>query len=377
MSCFRIFDTNYVDLDILANSDVTSEQLPAFPVTSAYNGLRRAKVWRSAGYYEVTASNNQIVFRETTAGADLLATITPGNYQRTAFLTAIKTALEAVGASTYTVTFGSMFKVVITSNGVGGGGDFDLILSDVDSTAYSLLGFDNVDLTGALAYTADSIKLHTSEGIIWDLGIDSNPEAFALIGARNSPLSISPNAVVKLQGNHTNVWTSPAFEQTLTYDDRILHLIGDDGIATEALRYWRVYFVDQNPKGYIEVGAFYLGGVYQTDRGAPQFPFRTDPIDRTETLYSEGGQTFSEIKPKTERFTVDWSALTIEEKERFELIFQEVGKGVPFFVSMDTPPAFSSSQQYYIRYVKFADEPTFTLTRPNFFKTTMTFEEQL
>lgn len=376
MSCFRFLDQNYLDLSILANDDVSSEQV-AFPVTNAYNKNRRAKVWRSNGYYEVTSSNNVIIFRETSGGPDLTATIAVGNYTRTNFLTAIKTALEVNGASTYTVTFESSFKIKITSDGLGGGGIFDLRFADVLSTAEDLLGFDSVNLSGALNYTADGIKLHTSEWILWDMGIDSNPKAFCLIDARNNPLTISPNATVTLQGNHTNVWTSPAYSQVLTYDDRILHLIDDVGLASEPLRYWRVTFTDQNPKGYIQVGAFYLGDTYQTTRGAPQFPFRTEHVDRTQTIYSEGGQTFSEIKPKTERFSMDWYALTVDEKERMEEMFDEFGTGVPFFVSMDTPSAFSSSSQYHIRYVKFLDEPRFELQRPGIFRTTLTFEEQL
>lgn len=376
MSCFRFLESNFVDLDILANSDVTSEQA-AFPVTNAYNGLRRAKVWRSDGYYVVTAANNGIVFRETTGGPDLTASIVVGNYLRSAFLTAVKAALEVAGDSTYTVTFTSGFKISIASNGAGGGGILHLRMADAGSTAADILGFDTVNLTGALTYVADSIRIHSEESIIWDLGIDSDPQAFCMIDARNTPITISPTATIKLQGNHTNVWTSPAYETTLTYDDRIIHIIDDAGLAGEQLRYWRVYFVDQNPKGYVQVGAFYLGGLYQTTRGAPQFPFKTDPVDRTETLYSEGGQTFSEIKPKTDRFTVDWFALTVDEKESFELIFEQFGKGVPFFVSIDTGVAFSSSQQYYIRYVKFADDPSFQLTRPGIFRTAMIFEEQL
>jgi len=376
MSCFRFLESNYVDQDILANSDVSSEQA-AFPITNAYNGLRRAKVWRSNGFYVVTSAANGIVFRETSCGPDLTASIVAGSYLRSAFLTAIKTALELVGDSTYTVTFTSQLKISIVSNGGGGDGTFELLFSDVGSTAYSLLGFDAVDLTGGLTYISDSINIHSEESITWDLGLDSNPTAFCLIDARNTPISISPTAVVTLQGNHTNVWTSPAYEAVLTYDDRILHLIDDDGLASVGLRYWRVKFVDQNPKGYIQVGAFYLGGDYQTVRGAPQFPFRTEHVDRTETVYSEGGQTFSEIKPKTERFSIDWFALTIDEKESFEDIFTQYGTGTPFFVSMDTSVAFSSSQQYHIRYVKFADEPKFELVRPGIYKTNVLFEEQL
>lgn len=376
MGCFKFFSTNFIDFDILANTDVSSEQA-AFPVENAYNGKRRAKVWRSDGYYVVDSTNNGIVFRETTA-VDLTATIVVGEYSRSAFLTAIKTALEATGASTYTVTFTTDFKINIASNGAGGGGILELVMDDVGSTAYEILGFDQFEYTGALSYEADSISIHyPNEFILWDLGIDSNPAAFALIDARNSPLSISPTAVVTLQGNHTNTWTTPAYEQVLTYDDRILKVLDENGLAQEQLRYWRVTFEDQNPLGYVQVGAFYLGGMYSPANGTPQFPFRQINVDRSETVYSEGGQTFSEEKQKTERFAIDWRYLSSDEKEDMEDLFQKFGTHTPFFISMDTSEYFSTTQAEFIRYVKFIEEPTFELFRAGLWSGTLTFEEQL
>lgn len=375
MSCFRFFDSNYADVDILANYDVSSEQA-AFPVLNAFNGKRRAKVWRTDGYYVVSSGANVIIFRET-VGVDLTATLTVGTYTRAGFLAEIKAALELTGASTYTVTFTAGLKISIASNGAGGGGVFELRLADALTTAESLLGFDAVNLSGALTYVADSINIHSEEWILMDLGVDSDPTSFMLIDARNSPISISPTATVLLQGNHTDVWTSPAYSAALTYDDRILRSLSDTGLSGTALRYWRIKFVDQNPKGYVQVGAFYLGNHYSTTRGQPQFPFRHEPIDRTETVYSEGGQTFSEIKPKTERITTEWFGLTVTEKEYIEGIFEQQGLGLPFFVSFDTSGVFSSGQPYWIRYVKFANEPKFELTRPGIYRTNLEFEEQL
>ena len=72
MSCFRFFDSNYVDQTILANYSVSSEDA-SFPIENAFNSKRRAKVWRSDGYYVVDSTNNVLIFRETT-GVDLTAT---------------------------------------------------------------------------------------------------------------------------------------------------------------------------------------------------------------------------------------------------------------------------------------------------------------
>lgn len=126
--CLRIYFDNYVDLDILANSDVSSAQT-AFPITNAYNKQRRSKVWRSNGYFNVTDQNNQIVLRETSGGPNLTATIPVSEYRTTtSFIAAVKSALEDVGASTYTVTNSSStgYKFSIASNGAGGSGFFIL-----------------------------------------------------------------------------------------------------------------------------------------------------------------------------------------------------------------------------------------------------------
>ena len=74
----RIYNENYIDEDILANYDVTSEQ-SAFPIENAFNQQRRSKVWRSNGYFNVTSSNNTIIFRET-AATPLTGTIAIAEY---------------------------------------------------------------------------------------------------------------------------------------------------------------------------------------------------------------------------------------------------------------------------------------------------------
>jgi hypothetical protein len=63
----RIYNENYLDQDALANDYVSSEQA-AFPVDNAYNSVRRSKVWRSNGYWEITSSNNTFTFKDTAAG---------------------------------------------------------------------------------------------------------------------------------------------------------------------------------------------------------------------------------------------------------------------------------------------------------------------
>lgn len=374
-----LMQKNFLATDVISNAFVSSEQT-AFPADNLYNAQRRSKVWRSNGYWEITTGNNVLTFQET-SGVDLTATIDVGTYASTAALFAeIKSKMEgAVGAgSTYTIEQETgTFRIKFTSNGVGGTGLFTLRWS-LNTTLAGQLGFPTTDDSGALTYTADTLKLSTNEWIKWDMGLSTNPQAFIAIGPRNEPLKISPSATVKLQGNETDVWTSPSYEQTLTYNGRAIIEIDEDGLHTEALRYWRMEITDlDNPQGYVELGACFLGNYFEGSRGKPQFPFRAGYVDRSPTVFSEGGQTFSDIREKTEQFNLDWFGLTISEKEILDQFFDDFGTSQPFFVVFDSAAGFSSIENYYVRYCKFAREPSYQLESPGNYSMTMELREEL
>lgn len=376
----RLFFFNYIAEDILANSSVSSEQA-AFPVSNAYNTQRRSKVWRSAGYFNVTSSNNVIIFRES-AGVDLTATIAVSEYASiTLMCAAIKTALEAAGDSTYTVTNSTStgFKFNIVSNGSGGGGVFHLMLADVLFTSASILGFSTAaSITDAtLTRTADYLRINTEESLTWDMGLSTNPKAFILIGPRNSPLKISPSATLTLQGNHNDAWTTPGFEVVLTYNDQAIYTLNTAGLGDQAYRYWRLKIEDQNPLGYIEVGSFFLGNYFNPTRGRAQFPLSVSQIDNSNTVSSEGGQTYSDIKETTASYGVSWFGLQKADIEEFEEQFQAYGTNKPFFVGMDSDAVFSTSANKRILFCKMASNPDWTLISPDNFSLEIQLLEQI
>lgn len=376
----RIMTDNFIDLDIVSNATVSSEQT-AFPVANIYNFQRRSKVWRSNGFFEVTSSNKTIVFRETTS-VDLTATLTEAEYNSDSeFFAHIKARMEAVGGSTYTVSRDtSTLRIKIESDLAGGGGIFEIDWTT--STAADTLGFDTAaEDTGASSYTADVLRIHTQEWIKWDMGISTNPEAFIMIGKRNEPIAITPSATIKLQGNETDIWTSPSFEQTLTYNDPVMSSFRSDsatGLHTEALRYWRLEVTDiDNAQGFIELGAVFLGNFFQATQGAVQFPFSGELVDRSPTVFSEGGQSFSDEFEKTERFSITWFALSKSEMESIFTIWDDVGTSRPFFVQFDTQGGLNADTQFFIRYVKFQSNPQYQLVRPNIYQVSMQLREEL
>lgn len=382
MTC-KILDENFLNLDLLANFTVGSENA-SFPKENALSTQRRSKVYRSQGHWEVTAANNEIVFQET-AAVDLTATITTGDYSSdTAFFAAIKAALELAGASSYTITRDSTTnKIKITSDGLGGGGILSLIWTDVASAGFAAIaGFNTaVDDTGALFYLADELRIHTSEWMKFDFGIVTNPDAFVLVGPRNQPIKISPSAVIKLQANETDTWTSPSYEVSLTYNENVISIMKDealDGLHTDALRWWRIYIEDvDNPLGYVEIGAIFLGDFFEASQGAIQFPLQSQYIDRSTTVFSEGGQTFSDQREKSEQFTFEYRFLNVADREDLDVIFNNFGTSIPFFVNLDPDLYYSSSTEQFIRFVKFDSPPRWTLERPRLFSMSMILREEL
>ena len=373
----RILDNNFLILENLSNIFVSSEQA-AFPVENALNLNRRSKIWRSNGYWNITASNNEIIFRES-IGVDLTATIPVAEYNSSlALFAAIKAALELAGASTYTVLSDSTtLKVYISSNGFGGGGIFQIDWPN--SSMASILGFSTAsEDTGALSYLADELRIATSEWITFDFGLSALPTAFCLIGSRNKPIKLTPTAVIKLQGNETDSWATPNSEVSLTYDSSVISSFNAVGLYDEALRYSRIYFEDlSNPEGYIEVGALFLGTYFSSTRGQVQFPFRSEYIDNSKTSFSEGGQTYSDIREKSEVFTIEWYGLTISEFESINSIWDAYGLSLPFFIQFDPSQNFSSSASRMIRYVKFASTPSYELVSPGNFSVSMVLREEL
>jgi hypothetical protein len=197
-----------------------------------------------------------------------------------------------------------------------------------------------------------------------------------MIGERNKPIPISPTAIIKLQGNHTNNFTAPAFSIDLVYNAGIISYLSDNGIASDSYRYWKLYIEDKgNGNGYISIGAFMLGNYWNPVRCRPQFPLKKDFIDLSSTVFSEGGQSYSDIKEQTESYNIEMTGLTIVDEEYFWNIYNKFGKSKPFFIAMDSNLAFSSDSK--IKFVKFKDDPSEVLVRPNNFSISFQVREEL
>lgn len=377
-----IFSNNYAQSGRYASYDYSSQN-SSYPITNLFNFDRRAKVWRSGGYYEIPTGGYDIVFWETTS-TNLTATVAAGEYTSFSSLaTAIKTALDAAGDSTYTVSQDTTtLKAKIVSNGSGGGGIFTIVWPSSTEMA-DILGFsDDANDSGSLTYTADFLRINTGEWIEFDFGGEINPHAVVMTSLRNSPLKFSGSASIRIQGAYTNTWSTASYNEELSIVDNVAYKVKStysaDGLHTEPLRYWRVLFDDkENTYGYIEIGQLFIGDGIDLTRGRVQIPFSADYIDSSVTIYSEGGQSITDEKEITESFSIDLLGLTKADKENFDYFFSSFKTVRPFFILLDSGSAVGTSAGKYLRLVKMTSAPSWEMPFPGFFGVSFSVREEL
>ena len=133
------------------------------------NSQSNVKVTYVAGYSDFTIIedyNDQIAFLENTVS--YTATIVAGTYNASTLATAIKTALDAAGGDTYTVTYNeTSHRFKIASDGDVFTLSWLTDTSDAVDEFGKLIGFDiAADDTGALSYIADYPALGIPEDLI-------------------------------------------------------------------------------------------------------------------------------------------------------------------------------------------------------------------
>jgi hypothetical protein len=373
-SGFRIITDNYIDDDVYNTITPSSEQ-SGYEVENIEAKTYRQANWRTDGFFEVTASNKTIVFQETD-GVDLTATLAEGNItSRSAMSTAIKTALDAAGGDTYTVTRVDE-KFVITSDG----SFLRIDGTDGSHTAGDLIGFttNQSTATPATGLTADVVRIHTEEYIEIDFGVAKRPSAIMLTGDRGDTLKLSPTATVKLQMNTTNVWTAPLVDETLTVGDDYVYKLEDDYFDSSYYRYARIYIEDKdNGNGYIQINVAALGEQWNLVRGRAQFPFSENYIDNSVITVNKDMTYYAEERTKLYRYNVKMSALKKAAKEELQDFFEDYGITKPFMVSIDTDQAFSSSAERLMKLVRFSSNIDTALISKDFFDCTLNLVEVL
>lgn len=150
-----------------------------------------------------------------------------------------------------------------------------------------------------------------------------NPDCAYLAGT-----NLSATAVVKIQGNATDVWTSPTVDITMSKVGDIYYSYSS---SFAAMNYWRFSITDTaNTDGYIEVGRAWIGANVTVQ--GPGKSFVEKRINTTKVSTTNSGQTYSNINYTYKSWEMAYPYWTNTEKGYIETFADAVDKSQPLFV---------------------------------------------
>lgn len=180
------------------------------------------------------------------------------------------------------------------------------------------------------------------EWIKFDLGSAKAVQAVILL---DHTLTAS-DTTIKLQGNATDVWTSPSVDQTLTFNAGTLAAFLS---SAQTYRWWRIVFTKSAAGEYRDVGRVFLGPFYECAKGPAFKGVRITPVDLSETERSRGGQTYSDQLDSYDEIEIEFMLLPDAQMDQFIALAAAVGTHTPWFVQID-----SVNKPYeWLYYVKF------------------------
>ena len=348
------FGANNFAEDITPTS---ASAMSGFPITNLTN-QQRSLVYRPNGNFTIGATNDEIYIND---GTDKTVSLTNANYSGGAALAShIQTQLNA-SSTNWTCTYSTTtnkFTIARSS------GTDTLRFTQTTNAAWDTLGYTTAtDESAATHGVADVARIHTDEWIKFDLGTALSVTEFHLISPLSMVFPISTTATLQLQGNASDVWTSPTIDVTPVRDKGGIHHYLDD-IEDTSFRYWRFRWVDRT--NTVGGQGFHLGHVYlgdyvtcTTTNVATGFGRRT--VDPSERFESDAGALFHRSRTKFRIFEGLSIGLMdeVSERQAIEDLFDTVGIQKPFYLSLDPLETYSTFLSEMTAYCRFQGEPQF------------------
>jgi hypothetical protein len=366
----KFIDYNYTQLP--ATVITASSQNANFPASNLRHEFR-SKEWRSAGNFVIDTTNNKIDFKEASGGSVLTATVTTGTYSVATLITEIKMRMQAAGAATYTLTqSGTSGKWTLSTSGAY----LTLLNTSGTNTAVNclskVLGFPTADQTGAITYTGTLTALHTEEWIKFDLLTVENIDTVALLWPKENGVTLSSSAIVTVQANATDVWTSPAVNQVMTIDPTYT-MASNYFTVDQTLRYWRVKIVDpQNFNLFVNLGVMVLGkdiGIQPPENG-----FTFGLTDTSKIVTTDYGNQYVDVYPTSAQLVFNYAYMVYSDYQKLELSYRRNGNRTPVFVALDDQSTVFTKDHLSI-YGKFVQGHSLTHIFRNVVSTTVTVSE--
>ncbi len=319
----RFMSNNFLEMGFTYSSQFSS----SFPASNVY-GTSRARIWKTGGNFEITASNQKLYIND---GTDKTITLTVGTYIYSSLATHIQTQLNA-SSSNWTCTYNSTTcKFAFTRSS----GTKIFRLSQTSNACWDTIGYtQTLDQT---IYAPDESRIHTSEWLKCDKLTNQEAGFMALLGEIDSKFCLSTNAVVKLQANNFDDWTLPAIDVSVPVEGGAVMAFFDDEASD--YRFWRMQIIDRlNPLGPtgLTFSYAYIGDYTTIEDTNIATGFSRVLNDPSISQQSENGALFFQIRPRFQ--SVESAQIQMfkdDDRDTLEQLFYDLGVRTPFFLSID------------------------------------------
>ena len=340
--CQRI---RFMENNFSSNIKSFSSQLTALPASNVSTD-HRARAWVPEGCFEITTSNQTLYVND---GTERAVVIPVGKYTPTTLIAQIKTSLGGAWSISHSST---TFKFTLSNTS-----SVTLRHTITTNSIWDTLGFTQTTDKAGTSFEAQESRRHTSEYIVWDLGIPTTISFFSLLGKIDEALKIAPTATVKLMADNVNHWQSPAFTLNLTPSENGIMSF----LTSKNYRFWKLKIIDRLNPITLQIGNIYLGDYLTLSLRNVGTGFTKQLIDTSVESVSDFGSRYYTKKPKFYEYSnLNIHYISASDREKLENFFLRHGKTKPFYIALD--PALKASRDIYenTRYVRFETPPQMT-----------------
>lgn len=173
----------------------------------------------------------------------------------------------------------------------------------------------------------------TAEWLKFDLGAQTALTGIGLFG-----FNLTSGATVVLEGNATDSWGSPSFQETLSL------ATDSDSVVLKRLVYFpstfdhrwaRITFADAgNSDGYLEVGRICAGTAYEPPTNYRD-GYRIQGFDPSEKTQDPGAYNEANTKDPYRRATLSFAYTNQTQADKFWTIFNKIGNHTPALIALN------------------------------------------
>ena len=211
-----------------------------------------------------------------------------------------------------------------------------------------------------------------SDNIVFDLGSIEDVDSIAIVDNWKNGFGIS---TVTIEANATDVWTSPAFSTTLTFDTEFG--IGIKEFTEESYRYWRIVLT--STLGYCELAYLFIGKATAITTNGVDFGFGFKNTDLKKFKKTRYGQEYiDDIGTQKSLSKLSFKVMNNDEMDQILDVTDNRRTIKPFIVKMgdDTDTIISNENRLNGLY-KLISNPSVTAKTVAYWDVTLNVREQM